>query len=121
MRKEEYYATLILMLGILAATLSGFLREATLAHQLGTGRGADVYLIAYSVPEFVIIALGIILPPAFIPLFANRRLRFGEVEAWRFGLQIAGALGIIQLIAATIGFIITNRILGARTGVAFGA
>ncbi len=32
----------------------------------------------------------------------------------------AGALGIVQLIVATIGFSITNKILGARTGVAFG-
>jgi len=35
-------------------------------------------------------------------------------------ISIAGALGLIQLIVATIGFIITNKILGARTGVAFG-
>jgi putative peptidoglycan lipid II flippase len=102
MRKEDYSATLILMFGLLAATLSGFFREATLAHQLGTGRGADIYLIAYSVPEFVIIALGIILPAAFIPLFADYRLRFGEEVAWRFGLRVAGVLGMLLLVGTII-------------------
>jgi putative peptidoglycan lipid II flippase len=95
MKKEEYFAVLILMAGILAATLSGFLREATLAHLLGTGREADIYLIAYSVPEFVIIALAIIIPPAFIPLFADYRQRYSDGEAWHFGLQVLGSLFVV--------------------------
>lgn len=90
------------MVGLFAATLSGFLREATLAHQLGTGRGADIYLIAFSVPEFVIIALAIILPPAFIPLFADYRLRYGEGEAWHFGIRVAGSLCAVLLLGTVI-------------------
>jgi putative peptidoglycan lipid II flippase len=105
MQKEDYYATFILMVGLLAATLSGFLREATLAHQLGTGRGADIYLIAYSVPEFVIIALAIILPAAFIPLFADFRRRYGEGEAWHFGLRVVGSLCAVLLVGTIIAIL----------------
>ncbi len=105
MQREDYYATLILMGGLLAATLSGFLREAAIAHQLGTGRGADIYLIAYSVPEFVIIALAIILPPAFIPLFADYRRRFGEGEAWNFGLRVLGSIGALLILGTILAVI----------------
>ncbi len=92
MRKEDYRATLILMFGLAAATLTGFLREAALAQQLGVGRSTDIYLIAFTIPEFVFVALPIILSPAFIPLFADFRLRLGEGPAWRFGLRVAAAL-----------------------------
>jgi putative peptidoglycan lipid II flippase len=80
------------MLGLGAATLTGFLREAALADQLGVGRETDIYLIAFAIPEFVFIALPIVLSPAFIPLFVGLRLHEGETAAWRFGLQVAGIL-----------------------------
>ena len=106
MQKEDYYAVLILMVGLLAAMLSGFLREARQLTNLGTGREADIYLIAYSVPEFVIIALAIIIPPAFIPLFAEYRQRYSDREAWQFGLQVFGFICVV-LIAGTIIAVIT--------------
>jgi putative peptidoglycan lipid II flippase len=106
MQKQDYIAVLILIAGLLAATLSGFLRGAALAHQLGTGREADIYLIAYSIPEFVIIALAIIIPPAFIPLFAEYRQRSSETEAWQFGLRIFVSLCVV-LLSATIIAIVT--------------
>lgn len=105
MKKEDYYAVLILMVGLLAAMLGGFLREASLAHQLGTGREADIYLIAYTVPEFVIIALAIIIPPAFIPLFAEYRQRYSEREAWQFGMQVFGSLCVVLIAGAIIAVI----------------
>jgi putative peptidoglycan lipid II flippase len=103
-RREDYRATLILMVGLGLATLTGFAREAALAHQLGAGRATDVYLIAFAIPELVLIALPIVLSPAFLPLFADLRLRVGERGAWRFGLRVAGALlalllGITALVA----------------------
>ena len=73
---------------------------------MGTGREADIYLIAYSVPEFVIIALAIIIPPAFIPLFAEYRQRYSDREAWQFGLQVFGSICVV-LIAGTIIAVIT--------------
>jgi putative peptidoglycan lipid II flippase len=88
------------MLGFAAASLSGFLREAALAYELGAGRATDIFLIAFTVPEFIFVALPIILGPAFIPLFSEVRLRVSEVGAWRFGLQVAGAL-VAFLLAVT--------------------
>ncbi len=98
MNREDYGATLILMLGFAAATVTGFLREATLAYQLGAGRATDIYLVAFAVPEFLFLALPIVVTPIFIPHFTDLRLRGGETTAWRFGLRVAA--GLLALLAA---------------------
>jgi putative peptidoglycan lipid II flippase len=98
MRRDDYRATLIVMFGLATANLTGFARQAAIAHELGTGRDADVYLVAFVIPEFVFIALPIVLLPAFVPLFTECRLRAGEVSAWRFGLRVAGALLAVLLL-----------------------
>ncbi len=92
MRRDDYQATLIVMLGLGVASLTGLLRHAAIAHQLGASRATDIYLVAFAVPEFVFVALPIVLSPAFLLLFAERRLRAGEACAWRFGIQAAGML-----------------------------
>ncbi|MGD8473261.1 MAG: lipid II flippase MurJ [Anaerolineae bacterium] len=106
MHREDYGATLILMLGFAAATISGFLREATLAHQLGAGRATDIYLVAFAVPEVLFLALPIVVTPVFIPLFSDLRLRAGERPAWRFGLRVALGL-LILLFALTVILVAT--------------
>ena len=104
MQRDDYRATLIVMFGLAAASLTGFVRQAVVAYQLGAGRAADVYLVAFAVPEFAFIALPIVLSPAFIPLFADCRLRAGETRAWRFGLRVAGALlAVLLLFTAVAG------------------
>jgi putative peptidoglycan lipid II flippase len=99
-RRQDYHATLIVMVGLAAATATGFLREAALAYELGAGRATDIFLIAFSLPQFFFIAVPTVLSPAFIPLFADLRLRAGDRTAWRFGLRVAGAL-LALLLAAT--------------------
>ena len=99
---KRHRATFVVMLGLAAASLTGFVRQAAIAHQLGTARAADVYLVAFVVPEFVFIALPIVLSPALIPLFAERRVRRGPIAAWRFGLQVTGALLVLLLAFAAL-------------------
>jgi len=84
MQRDDYRATLVVMLGLAASSLTGFLRQMAIASQLGAGRAADVYLVAFAVPEFIFLALPIILAPAFVPLFAKHRQQVGEASAWRF-------------------------------------
>ena len=105
MRREDYRATLIIMSGLAAAALTGFVREASLAYQLGVGRATDIYLIAFTIPEFVFTALPIVLVPAFLPLFADLRLRVGEAGAWRFGGRVAWALlALLVGLTALVGW-----------------
>lgn len=105
MEKADYRYTLIVSVGLIAATLTGFLRQATIAHELGAGRATDIYLVAFAVPEFFFIALPIVLSPAFIPLLAQRRQRMGEKRAWRFGTQVAGGLFLLLTLLAILGYL----------------
>lgn len=89
------------MAGFLAATATGFLREAALAYELGAGRATDIYLVAFALPEFFLLALPIVLSPAFLPLFAGLRLNRGEAVAWRFAWRVAAAL-LAFLVAAAL-------------------
>ena len=85
MQQEDYRATLLIMVGLAVASLTGLARQATLAYELGAGRATDIYLVAFALPEFAFIAMPIVLVPAFLPLFARRRIEQGEASAWRFG------------------------------------
>jgi len=99
---DDYRATAVVMFGLVAANLTGFLRQAAIAQQLGAGRATDVYLVAFAVPEFVVVALPIVLSPAFIPLFGDCRLQYGETSAWRFGLRVAGTLLAVLLLLTAL-------------------
>ena len=55
MQRDDYRATLIVMFGLAAATLTGFLRQAATADQLGAGRAADIYVIAFGANEIAVI------------------------------------------------------------------
>jgi putative peptidoglycan lipid II flippase len=57
------------------------------------------------VPEFFFIALPIVLSPAFIPLFAERRQRMGEAHAWRFGVQVTGGLFLWLTLMVILAFL----------------
>jgi putative peptidoglycan lipid II flippase len=76
------------------ATLTGFLRQAAVAYVLGAGLVTDIFLVAFALPEFVMIALPIVLAPAFIPLFVQYRQQGNESLAGRFVLRAAGAIFI---------------------------
>lgn len=95
MQQEDYRATLLIMLGLVAANLTGLARQAVLAFQLGAGRMADIYLVAFALPEFAFVALPIVLSPTFLPLFARHKAEHGEASAWRFGLWAALLLLVI--------------------------
>jgi putative peptidoglycan lipid II flippase len=92
MQQDDLWATLLTILGLAGASLTGLARQAALAHQLGAGRAADIYLVAFALPEFAFVALPIVLAPAFLPLFARRRIEQGESSAWRFGLRTAALI-----------------------------
>jgi len=102
MNRADYKSTLIVMSGLTFATLTGFARQAAIARALGASRIADSYLVAFALPEFVIIALPIILTPAFIPLFARIRQFDGETYAWHFALRVAQALGLLLLVLTVV-------------------
>ena len=104
-RHNSSQTTIIVIIGYLAATLTGFLRQSQLAFHLGADRVADVYLVAFALPEFFFIALPIVLGPAIIPLFAQVRTQQGEQAASRFGLKLVFGLVIaLAVLSVVVGF-----------------
>jgi putative peptidoglycan lipid II flippase len=98
----EQRATAVVMLGLAFAILTGYLREATLAYRLGAGQATDTFLVAFAVPEFITIALPIVLSAAFIPLLADLRANAGRAAAWQFSLRVSGALFVLLMILSLL-------------------
>lgn len=102
MLREDRRAIIIVMLGFALSTLTGFGRQVILAQQLGVGSEADIYLVAFAFPEFVFIALPIVLYPAFIPLYADWRRRLDKSITQNFIWQTAIGLSLFLLALSAI-------------------
>lgn len=113
MRRDDDWATLIVVIGLAAASLTGFVRESTVAHQLGAGRGADIYFVAYAVPEFFFVALPIILTPVYIPLFVGLREQVGDSHAWQFGLWVADVFLAILLVFTAVAVVVAPHYIAS--------
>lgn len=99
MSKEDLRDTAIVIISLLVAMATGFLRQTAVASTLGAGRATDIFLVAYSLPEFVYTALPIVLSPVVIPLFMQVSRQKGETAAW----QVARRLGI-WLVVGSLAF-----------------
>ena len=98
MDSKNFRATAIVMLSLGLAMATGFLRQSALAATLGAGRVADIFLVAFALPEFVFVALPVILSPVVIPLFMQVRRQDGETSAW----QVVRRLGAWMLLALLV-------------------
>jgi len=83
LRKSQRWSTILVTIGYLTATLTGFVRQSVLALYLGAGRETDIFFVAFSIPELFLIALPIVLSPVVIPLFARVRQQASEQAAAR--------------------------------------
>ncbi len=106
MDRSNYRATAVVMLSLGLAMLTGFARQTALASTLGAGRVTDIFLVAFSIPEFVFVALPVILSPVVIPLFMQVRRQTGVASAWAIARRLggwifAGLLGLSVLAAVT--------------------
>src|SRR5690606_23309925 len=88
MDNRDLRATVIVILSLGAAMATGFLRQSALAATLGAGRSTDIFLVAYALPEFVYVALPIVLSPVVIPLFAQASRQQGEASAWGAAMRL---------------------------------
>ena len=104
MGSKNFRATVIVMLSLGVAMATGFLRQTALASTLGAGRVTDIFLIAFAIPEFVFVALPVILSPVVIPLFMQVRRQNGEAPAWqvaqRLAIWLLGVTLVLGLLAA---------------------
>ncbi len=84
--------------------LTGLLRDILKAHYFGTGLVADAFTVAFRLPNLLRRLLGEgTLSAAFIPVYADYRLRMTEAESWRFVNVIFNLLTIVAAAFTLIG------------------
>lgn len=96
----------IVMAGVLASRVLGFLRDWTVARQIGSNAVTDAYYAAFTLPDFLnyLVAAGS-LSIIFIPVFTKYMAEKREDEAWRVFSTVVtfmGSLLVIVVLAAEI-------------------
>ncbi|NOY28071.1 MAG: virulence factor MviN, partial [Oligoflexia bacterium] len=90
-------------MSILLSRVIGLLREAVIGRVLGGGSSADLYFLAFTLPDFLNYLLaGGALSIVFIPIFAGYLARDDRQGAWDSFSLVANAVTIGVLIAGSL-------------------
>jgi putative peptidoglycan lipid II flippase len=86
----------IVMVSILLSRLLGFLREWTVAHQIGSNAVTDTYYAAFTLPDFLnYLVAGGSLSITFIPVIAQYMAENREEEGWHVFSTVITAMGLL--------------------------
>lgn len=94
---------LTVSMGTLASRLLGFLRDSMIAALLGTGAGADAFLVAFQLVNVVrrLLTEGA-LNAALVPAWLRLREMDGTVTAAAFAGRVLGTVSAVLIVAATL-------------------
>ena len=110
--------------GILASRLLGFLREWTVAHQVGSNASTDAFYAAFTLPDFLnYLVAGASLSATFIPVFAKYSAEGREDESWWvfstvmtfMGALLAGLIVVGEIFAPQLAHVIAPGFAPAET------
>jgi len=82
----------------------GFVRDMVLAHSFGAGAGADAFLVAFKIPNFMrrLFAEGA-FSQAFVPILSEYKTQREHLEVQDLVNHVAGTLGTVLLLVSFIG------------------
>jgi len=102
------------MAGMLLSRLLGFLREWTVAHQIGSNSVTDTYYAAFTLPDFLnyLVAAGA-LSVTFIPVFSHYLAEKQEDEGWYAFSTVVTVMGLALVALVGIGEIYASQLVGA--------
>jgi putative peptidoglycan lipid II flippase len=96
--KQIVASTGIVMASILASRFLGFLREWTVAHQIGSNATTDAYYAAFTLPDFLnYLVAGGALSLTFIPVFSKYVAEGREEEGWEVFSTVVTFMGLLVL------------------------
>lgn len=100
----------IVMASVLASRLLGFLREWTVAHQVGSNALTDAYYAAFTLPDFLnYLVAGGSLSLTFIPVFAKYAAENREEEGWHVFSTVISVMGLVL-----VGLVVMAEILAPQ-------
>jgi putative peptidoglycan lipid II flippase len=105
-------STGIVMASVLLSRFLGFLREWTVAHQIGSNAITDAYYAAFTIPDFLnYLVAGGSLSITFIPVFAKFAAEDREDEAWHVFCTVMTFMGLLVIALVIVAEIFAPQIV----------
>lgn len=94
----------IVMASVLASRILGFLRDWTVAHQIGSNAATDAFVAAFTLPDFLnYLVAGGSLSITFIPVFAKFMAENREDEGWHVFSTVVTSMGALLAVLVLVG------------------
>jgi putative peptidoglycan lipid II flippase len=105
-------STGIVMASVLLSRFLGFLREWTVAHQIGSNAITDSYYAAFTLPDFLnYLVAGGSLSITFIPVFAKFAAEDREDQAWHVFSTVMSFMGLLVIALVILAEIFAPQIV----------
>ncbi|HET7840367.1 MAG TPA: murein biosynthesis integral membrane protein MurJ [Terriglobia bacterium] len=102
----------IVMASVLASRMLGFLRDWTVAHQIGSNAVTDTYYAAFTLPDFLnYLVAGGAISLTFIPVFAKYAAENREEEGWHVFSTVITVMGVVLAALIVVGEIYAGRLV----------
>jgi putative peptidoglycan lipid II flippase len=111
--RQVVASTGIVMASVLLSRLLGFVREWTVAHQIGSNAITDAYYAAFTLPDFLnYLVAGGALSLTFIPVFAKYVAEKNEEEGWRVFSTVITFMGFVLFAFVVFAEIFARPLVG---------
>lgn len=101
------------MTSVLLSRLLGFLRDWTVAHQLGSNAMTDAYYAAFTLPDFLnYLVAGGSLSLTFIPILTCCIAEKREEEGWKVFSTVITVMGLLLAVMILAGEVLAPRLVG---------
>jgi putative peptidoglycan lipid II flippase len=102
----------IVMGSVMLSRVLGFLREWTLAHQVGSNAATDAYYAAFTLPDFLnYLVAGASLSVIFIPVFTKYVTEGREDEGWHVFSTVTTFMGLLLVTIVILGEIFAPQLV----------
>src|SRR5690348_15868472 len=102
----------IVMASVMLSRVLGFLREWTLAHQVGSNAATDAYYAAFTLPDFLnYLVAGASLSVIFIPVFTKYVTEGREDEGWHVFATVTTFMGLLLTAVVILGEIFALQLV----------
>ncbi len=115
MRKSRTIAisTLILISGSIVSKLLGFLRESVLAYFFGATKVTDAYIIALSIPAFILLGIGGAISTSIIPIASKVEKEEGQPGLFRLISNLTNTAILVSVALVALSIVVIDPIIGA--------
>lgn len=112
LNRKIIQSTGIVMASIVLSRFLGFLREWTVAHQIGSNAVTDAYYAAFTLPDFLnYLVAGGALSITFIPVFAKFAAEDREDEGWHVFSVVTTFMGMLVIALICVAEVFAPQIV----------